>query len=127
MNKNLLKCGAALVLAFACLVLGGCGESRSPYAGTYQSVDPFPKEGKGHVELELKENGEVSWTHLGKTLKMKWRVGEGKIWLYTKEGGLLIVTPSEGGKLLSADTTGEWNPGCPPDSCLLFKRVEAGG
>jgi hypothetical protein len=122
--KKSLVIGAVLVLAFACLALGGCGDSRSTYAGTYKSVEPFA--GKGHVELELKDNGEATWTHLGKTLKLKWRVGEDKIWLYTKEGGLLIVTPSEGGKLLSADTTGEWHPGCPPEKCVLFKRLEGG-
>ncbi|MBM4293700.1 MAG: hypothetical protein FJ126_02190 [Deltaproteobacteria bacterium] len=124
MKKSLLLFGAVFILAVACLGLGGCGESRSAYAGNYQSMEPFA--GKGHVDLELKENGEASWTHLGKTLKLKWRVAEGKIWLYTKEGGLLIVTPSEGGKILSADTTGEWHPGCPPEQCVLFKRVEAG-
>jgi hypothetical protein len=123
MKKNLLIFGVAMVLTVACLTLGGCGESRSTYAGNYKSVEPFA--GKGHVELELKENGEASWTHLGKTLKLKWRVAEGKIWLYTKEGGLLIVTPSEGGKILSADITGEWHPGCPPEQCVLFQRFEA--
>lgn len=126
MNKIILKSALALALALVWLFLGGCGESRSPFVGTYKSVDPFPRGGKGHVELDLKENGEATWTHLGKTLKLKWRVGEGKIWLYTKEGGLLIVTPSEGGRLLSADITGEWHPGCPPEQCVLFKRLEAG-
>ncbi|MBM4274162.1 MAG: hypothetical protein FJ134_06855 [Deltaproteobacteria bacterium] len=125
MKKSLFKFVAVLVLVFVCLALGGCGESRTPYAATYKSVEPFA--GKGHVELELKENGEATWTHLGKTLKLKWRVSDGKIWLYTKEGGLLIVTPAEEGKILSADITGEWHPGCPPEQCVLFKRVETGG
>lgn len=126
MKTGFLEMAAALLgLTLACLVLGGCGESRDPFAGTYRSVEPFA--GRGHIELVLKENGECTWTHEGKTLKFKWRVDKGRIWIYPKEGGLLIVTPVEGGKILSADMTGEWHVGCPPDKCVQFKRVEPGG
>ena len=115
---------AALGLTLVWLILPGCGESRSPYAGAYRSVEPFA--GQGHIELVLKENGEATWTLAGNTLKFKWRVDDNRIWIYTKEGGILIVTPSNGGKILSADMTGEWHPGCPPDQCVTFQRVEPG-
>ncbi len=124
MKTGYLKLVAALGLALICLVLLGCGESRAPFAGTYRSLAPFA--GQGHIELLLKENGEATWTLGGKTLKLKWRVDDGRIWLYTREGGIIIVTPAEGGKILSADMTGEWHPGCPPEQCVTFRRVEPG-
>jgi len=117
-----------VVLVWGCLLLGGgCGESRVPFAGTYKSSEPFA--GKGHIELVLRSNGEASWTLAedGTALKFKWRVEEGRIWLYTKEGGIIIVTPTAGGKHLSADMTGEWHPGCPMDKCITFDRVKEGG
>jgi hypothetical protein len=27
---------------------------------------------------------------------------------------------------LTADMTGDWHPGCPPGSCVTFKRVKNG-
>lgn len=116
---------AALVLILVWSALPGCGESRSPFAGTYRSVETFA--GQGHIELVLKENGEATWTLAGNTLKFKWRVDGNRIWIYTKEGGLLIVIPSNDGKTLSADMSGEWHPGCPPEQCVNFRRVEPGG
>jgi outer membrane lipoprotein-sorting protein len=125
MKTAYLKPAAALGLVLIWLLLLGCGEARAPFAGTYQSVEPYA--GKGHIELALKENGEGAWTHEGKSVKFKWRVEDKRIWIYTKEGGIIIVTPTEEGKYLSADMSGEWHPGCPPDKCLNFKRVKAGG
>jgi hypothetical protein len=125
MKKNFLKLAAVLGLIVVGLVLGGCGESRSPFAGTYKSVEPYA--GKGFVELNLQENGRGTWTLAGKTVEFTWMVNEGKVWIYTKTGAILIVSPSEGGKFLSADMTGEWHPGCPPNACVVFKRVQEGG
>jgi len=118
---------AALGLVLACLGLGGCGDSREPYAGTYRSVEPFA--GKGHIELVLKENGEATWklAEEEKTIKFKWKVDDNRLWLYTKEGAIIHVTPSEGGKKLSVDMTGEWNPSCPANQCILLDRVVGGG
>jgi outer membrane lipoprotein-sorting protein len=124
MKARYLHGAAALGLILLWMALLGCGESRSPFAGTYRSVEPFA--GQGHIELVLKENGEATWTHAGNTLKFKWRVDDKRIWIYTKEGGILIVTPSNGGKILSADMSGEWHPGCPPEKCITFQRVEPG-
>ncbi len=125
MKKNFLKLAAVLGLIMVGLLLGGCGESRSPYAGTYKSVEPFA--GKNYVDLTLQEDGRGTWTLAGKTVEFTWVVNEGKVWIYTKTGAILIVTPSEGGKMLSADMTGEWHPGCPPNACVVFKRVSQGG
>ena len=125
MKKECLKLAAVLGLLVVCLALGGCGESRSPFAGTYRSVEPFA--GKNYVDLDLKENGKGAWTYAGKSTEFTWMVNEGRIWIYTKSGAILIVTPGEGGKMLSADMSADWHPGCPPNSCVVFKRVPQGG
>jgi len=126
MKINFLKFTAVLGLIMLWLVLSGCGESRSPFAGTYRSLEPFA--GKNFAELELKEDGKGTWTLAGKTMaEFTWVVNDGKPWFYLKTGGILIATPTEGGKVLSVDTTGDWHPGCPPGSCVLFKRVAEGG
>ena len=117
-----LKLAAVLGLVWCWLVMGGCGESLAPYAGTYSSEKPYA--GKGHIEVVLKEDGTCTWTLEGKALEFKWRVQDGRIWIYTKEGAIIIVTPSEGGKTLSADMSGDWHPGCPPEKCIIFKRVK---
>jgi len=125
MNKNFLKVTVVLGLIMAGLVLGGCGESRSQFAGMYKSVEPFA--GDKHVDLELQENGKGTWTLGGKTVEFTWMVNEGKIFIYTKPGAILVVTPSENGNILTADMTGDWQPGCPPGSCVVFKRIKDGG
>ena len=125
MNKNFLKVAAVLGLIMFGLVMGGCGESRSQFAGTYKSIEPFA--GNQHVELDLQENGKGSWTFAGKSVEFTWVVNDAKIWIYTKPGAILIVTPSEGGQVLSADMSGDWHPGCPPGSCVGFRRVAKGG
>ncbi len=126
MNLNLLKVAAVLGVILVCLALGGCGESRSPFAGTYRSLEPFA--GKNFAELTLKEDGKGTWTLAGKTMaEFTWVVNDGKPWFYLKTGGILIATPSEGGNMLSVDMTGDWHPGCPADACVVFKRLEKGG
>ena len=127
MNRGLVTAATILGLVFCWLCLAGCGESRQPYAGTYRSVKPFAN--KGHVELELKENGEATWklAQDGTATKFKWRVENDRIWLYTKEGGIILATPSEGGQKLTVDMTGEWHPSCPAEKCFTFERVKGGG
>ncbi len=125
MKKDFWKWAAVFGLIMVWLALGGCGESRSPFAGTYRSVEPFA--GKNYVDLDLKENGKGTWTHAGKSTEFTWMVNEGRIWIYTKSGAILIVTPGNGGNLLSADMSADWHPGCPPGSCVLFRRVPEGG
>jgi len=125
MKKNFVKMAAVLGLIMVGLVLGGCGESRSEFAGTYKSMEPFG--GKDYINLDLQENGKGTWTLAGKSVEFTWVVNAGKIFIYTKPGAILVVTPIEGGKILSADMTGDWHPGCPPGSCVTFKRVKDGG
>jgi len=90
--------------------------------GTYKSDEIVA--GKGHIQLTLKDTGEAewSWVEEGRTAKFKWRVQDGRIWLYTKEGAIVIVTPSQDGQHLSADMTGDWQEGCPTDKCISFTR-----
>ncbi len=125
MKINFLKLAAVLGLIMGWLALGGCGESRSPFAGTYRSMETFA--GKNYVDLELKEDGKGTWSVAGKSRDFTWVVNDGKVWIYTKSGAILIATPTEGGKVLSLDMSGDWHPGCPPDACRIFKRVQTGG
>jgi len=125
MKKDMLKLAAVLGLIMVGLAMGGCGESRSQFAGTYKSLETFA--GQNYIDLDLQENGKGRWTLAGKTVEFTWVVNDGKIFIYTKPGAILIVTPTEGGKILSADMTGDWHPGCPPGSCVNFKRVKDGG
>lgn len=125
MKMGCLKLAAILILVAVGLVMAGCGESRSPFVGSYKSVETFA--GKGNISLDLKEDGRGTWTLSGKTVEFTWVVNDGKIWIYTKTGAILIVTPGDGGNILSADMTGEWHPGCPPGACVVFKRVSEGG
>ncbi len=125
MKRKLLRITPILVLILVCLGLGGCGESRSPFAGTYRSEETFA--GNKNIDLDLKEDGKGTWSLAGKTVEFTWVVNEGKVWLYLKTGGIIIATPSEGGEKLSLDMTGDWHPGCPPNACVNFKRVKEGG
>lgn len=128
MNRRFFIWAMMIVgLVWVGLFLAGCGESREPFTGNYRSMEPYA--GKGHVELELKENGEAYWKmpESGKTIKFKWRVENGRLWFYTKEGGIIHVTPSEGGRKLNTDLTGQWHPSCPKDKCIIFERVTKGG
>lgn len=106
------------------LALGaGCQDSRASFAGTYRTEEIYA--GKGRIELVLKENGEGTWAleQTGEIHKLKWRVTDGRILLYTKEGGVLVLIPSADRRQLAADMTGEWHPGCPPDHCITFSRL----
>jgi len=123
-----MKLTVVLGLILIGLLLAGCGESRSQFAGTYRSMEPFPAGSQKFAELDLKENGKGSWSQSGKTMaEFTWVVNDGKPWFYLKTGGILIATPSDGGKVLSVDMTGDWHPGCPPGSCVVFKRTQEGG
>ena len=127
MNRGFAISAATLGLVLCWLFCLGCGESRQPYAGTYRSVEPFA--GKGHIDLDLKETGEATWNLAqdGISIKFKWRVENGRLWLYTKDGGIIHATPSDGGQKLMVDMTGQWHPSCPIEHCIFFERVKGGG
>ncbi len=116
---------ARTVLLLILIGVSGCQDSRLPFVGTYRTSESIA--GKGQIELILKDNGECTWTleQSGQTLKFKWRVAEGRVLLYTKEGGILVLIPSPDRRTLAADLTGEWQPGCLPNHCLTFIRQEA--
>ena len=125
MNRESLRLAAVFGLILVMLAVSGCGESRSRFAGTYRSVNPVGE--KNYIDLELEESGKGTWTVAGSTTEFTWVVNDRKIWIYLKTGAIIIITPSGGGEELSADMTGEWHPGCPPNSCVTFKRVTKGG
>jgi hypothetical protein len=125
MKRELLKIAVVLGLLLVCLGLGGCGESRSPFAGTYRSEETFA--GNKYVDLDLKEDGKGTWALAGKTVEFTWVVNDGKVWMYLRTGGIVIATPSAAGQKLSLDMTGDWHPGCPPNACVNFKRIKEGG
>ena len=125
MKINFLKLAAVLGLIMFWLVLGGCGESRSPFAGTYRSVETFA--GKNYVDLELKEDGKGTWTVAGKSTDFTWVVNDGKVWFIPNPAASSSPPPPKVGKVLSVDMTGDWHPGCPPGACMIFKRVPTGG
>jgi hypothetical protein len=125
MKRDVRKMATVAGLVLLGLVAGGCGESRSHFAGTYKSVEPVAD--KGNIVLNLQEDGRGTWALAGKTVEFTWVINDGKIWFYTKPGAIIIVTPSEEGKVLSADMSGEWHSGCPPGSCVLFRRTAEGG
>jgi hypothetical protein len=107
---------AMLILA---LGLAGC-KDRTPHAGKYVSEGMTPE-----VTLELKATGEGVWSAGNQRVVFRWEVKQDKIWIHAKGGGVMIATPI--GDTLSLDTSGDLHPGCPPDSCVLFKRQPEGG
>jgi len=107
----------AISLMIICLALG-C-KSRGPFVGRYMAeVDqPVPKQ----ILLELKANGEGSWTINSQEVSFRWEVKNGDIWLHTKGGGVIIGTPV--GEKLFLDLSGDIKPG---GKRLEFKRLPEG-
>ena len=104
------------------VILMGCGESREPFVGKYQLVQTISE--KGPYVLDLRENGKGDWRLGGEPLlNFSWTVKNGRIYLYSDQGAVYIVTPA--GDTLSADMTGSWHASCPPDKCITFKRLPA--
>ncbi len=125
MNRKFLNRISILAILVACaILLGSCGESRTPFVGTYKSDEAITD--KGHITLVLRDNGEADWTwgEEGNTTKFKWRVEDHRVWFYTKEGAIIIATPTDGNKHLSVDMTGEWHEGCPTEKCITFTRLK---
>lgn len=127
MKRGFIKWVVVLGLAVGCLAPWGCGESRAPFVGNYRSEGPFAD--KGHIELLLKENGEATWKleQDVRELKFKWKVEAGRLFFYTREGAVMIAIPTEGGRKLTMDMSGNWNPSCPVNQCVTFIRVSGEG
>ena len=123
MKQGLMKWVVILGLVVTWLAVCGCGESRAPFAGNYRSEGPFAD--KGHIKLFLKENGEATWKleQDQRELKFKWKVEGGHLFLYNREGAIIVATPTEGGRKLTVDMTGNWNPSCPVNQCIIFSKV----
>jgi hypothetical protein len=113
---------AALFTLLMGVVLMGCGESREPFVGQYHSVQTIPEKGPYVLMLDEKGTGDLK-LGVNTLLKFSWTVKNGRIYLYSNQGGVYIVTPA--GDTLSADMTGGWHASCPPDKCITFKRLPA--
>ena len=123
MNRAFPKSISFIGLFIACaIILSSCGESRTPFVGSYKSEESIGD--KGHIQIVLRDNGEAEWGwgEEGKTTKFKWRVQDDRVWLYTNAGAIIIATPSNDKNQLSVDMTGEWHEGCPTDKCIVFNR-----
>lgn len=131
MKKRLLTWALTFGVALSWLWLWGCGDSREPFAGNYRSLKPYAD--KGFIELVLKEKGEGTWKleKEGTAHRFKWKVAQGRLWFYLREGAIVIVVPSQDGKTLTADLTGDWqDPSCPVSDntkCVIFERRATGG
>jgi hypothetical protein len=121
MTRHLIGRAVLFTLLMGAILLG-CSESREPFVGKYQSLQTIPE--KGPYVLHLDEDGKGSWL-LGDEplLKFSWTVKNGRIYLYSNQGGVYIVTPA--GDTLAADMTGTWHSSCPVDKCITFKRLPA--
>ncbi|MDD3580310.1 MAG: hypothetical protein PHW74_04710 [Desulfobacca sp.] len=116
-----MKLHRSILWAMALMIIGlalGC-KSREPFVGRYLAeVDkPAPKQ----ILLELKANGEGSWTIDSHEASFRWEVKKGEIWLHTKGGGVIIGTPI--GEKLFLDLSGDIKP---TGKRLEFKRLPEG-
>ncbi len=85
-----LKMLAAIV---CCVLMTGCGKSGDPeLAGTYEAVIGSAKGGKKtvNVNLELKPDHKGNWTVEDNTTEFRWEIREGKIWIHTVSGGVIV-------------------------------------
>jgi hypothetical protein len=87
-------CGCLLLMT----VLMSC-DSRQTYIGTYLAADA----GGGPCEptvVDLRENGEGTWTCNHEEVTFTWHVKDGEIRIHTREGGIMTGTLTKNGFLL---------------------------
>ncbi|OPX21172.1 MAG: hypothetical protein BZ151_00480 [Desulfobacca sp. 4484_104] len=116
-----MKIRRTILLAMALMLIGlalGC-KSRGPFVGRYMADIEQPT--RKQILLELKANGEGSWTINSQEVSFRWEVKKGQIWLHTKGGGVIIGTPV--GDKLFLDLSGDIEPG---GKRLEFKRLPEG-
>lgn len=80
-------------MAFLCLLLicaASC-DRKDRYAGIYREQGEVPLKSAENY-IELKENGQGVWRASDDEASFSWRVTNNEIRLYTKSGGVIIVT-----------------------------------
>ena len=80
-------------MAFLCLLLIGAAscDRKERYAGIYREQgEESLKSAENYIEL--KENGQGVWRVSDDEASFSWRVTNDEIRLYTKSGGVIIVT-----------------------------------
>jgi len=88
-----IKCREVFLMAFLCLLLIGAVscDRKERYAGIYREQGEEPlKPAENYIEL--KENGQGVWKVSDDEASFSWRLTNNKIRLYTKSGGVIIVT-----------------------------------
>ena len=88
-----IKCGNVFLTAFLCLLVVGAAscDRKERYAGIYRELgDESQKPAENYIEL--KENGQGVWRVSDDEAPFSWRVTNNGIRLYTKSGGVIIVT-----------------------------------
>jgi len=88
------SCNLKIWTAIACCVLmTGCTKSgEADLAGTYEAVISSAKGEKKtvNVSLELKPDHKGQWTVEDDIAEFRWEIQEGKIWIHTVSGGVIV-------------------------------------
>lgn len=100
----------AIILCTILLILAACAPSKDTVAGKYTAQSPDTE-----VVLTLDKKGKGTWSTDMDEIQFKWSIRkDGKLWLHTKEGGVIQGTIEE-------DTIKLTLPGV---DALVFKRHE---
>jgi hypothetical protein len=82
-SNHLIPLLIFLIVAF----LFSCGQ-KDIYEGIYRVQDEASK--YAGSQIELMENGQAFWRGPDDEVSFRWDIKEGKIWLSTKSGGIII-------------------------------------
>lgn len=87
---NSLKLSVVIVF---CVLTAACGKTGdADLAGKYEAVNIGLKGAKKpvNVSMELKPDHKGQWTVEADTAEFRWEIQEGKIWIHTLSGGVIV-------------------------------------
>ncbi len=74
-----------IFLLLTAMTLAACTQDREAVTGTYAGQN-----GKTEIILTLKDNGKGTWSTDQDEIQFKWSLRKGgKLWLHTREGGVI--------------------------------------
>lgn len=82
----------SLIIVF-CILAAACGKAGdAELAGTYEAVISGLKGAKKpvNVSMELRSDHKGQWTVEDDTAEFRWEIREGKIWIHTVSGGVIV-------------------------------------